>query len=249
MTQKTSEVIQKVKNFVYEIAPKQVNIYRNYRKLKKEVINLQQKSSGSKDLSMKVKAVTNSKLFRSEQKSSEIFCFLEYIKSIKPRFICEIGSSRGGTLFLFCQISQPNSHIYSIDIIYPIERRLIYRRFQKKNQKISCIQADSQKEKTVSILKKMLGDSSIDILFIDGDHSFDGVMSDFKMYSPLVRKGGIIAFHDIVPDYKMRYGITSNSKVGDVPLFWSQLKQQHLNYVEFIEDPTQDGMGIGVLNW
>jgi hypothetical protein len=31
------------------------------------------------------------------------------------------------------------------------------------------------------------------------------------MYSPLVRKGGIIAFHDIIPDYYTRYGIKTGS--------------------------------------
>jgi len=40
------------------------------------------------------------------------------------------------------------------------------------------------------------------------------------MYSPLVRKGGIIAFHDIVPDYFTRYGIITSSATGGVPRFW-----------------------------
>lgn len=38
--------------------------------------------------------------------------------------------------------------------------------------------------------------SRIDLLFIDGDHSIKGCDFDFVSYSPLVKKGGFIAFHD-----------------------------------------------------
>jgi hypothetical protein len=34
------------------------------------------------------------------------------------------------------------------------------------------------------------------LLFIDGDHRYEGVRRDFEMYSPLVGAGGLIAFHD-----------------------------------------------------
>lgn len=38
--------------------------------------------------------------------------------------------------------------------------------------------------------------SAIDILFIDGDHSFAGVLMDFMLYEPLVVPGGVIVFDD-----------------------------------------------------
>jgi predicted O-methyltransferase YrrM len=38
----------------------------------------------------------------------------------------------------------------------------------------------------------------LDLLFLDGDHTFEGVAQDFTMWGPLVRKGGLIAFHDTV---------------------------------------------------
>ena len=41
--------------------------------------------------------------------------------------------------------------------------------------------------------------SQIDFLFIDGDHSIKGCDYDFTHYSPLVKKGGFIAFHDFDP--------------------------------------------------
>lgn len=36
----------------------------------------------------------------------------------------------------------------------------------------------------------------LDVLFVDGDHSYEGVLADWLLYAPLVRKGGIVAFHD-----------------------------------------------------
>lgn len=36
----------------------------------------------------------------------------------------------------------------------------------------------------------------LDFLFIDGNHSYESVLCDFLLYYPLVKKKGIIAFHD-----------------------------------------------------
>ncbi len=38
----------------------------------------------------------------------------------------------------------------------------------------------------------------LDLLFIDGDHRYEGVLADWLLYSHLVSPGGIIAFHDAV---------------------------------------------------
>jgi len=39
--------------------------------------------------------------------------------------------------------------------------------------------------------------SSLDLLFIDGDHSYDGVKADWDTYKGLLTKGSIVVFHDI----------------------------------------------------
>jgi predicted O-methyltransferase YrrM len=36
----------------------------------------------------------------------------------------------------------------------------------------------------------------LDLLFIDGDHSYDGVKSDWEAYKQLLRPGSIVVFHD-----------------------------------------------------
>lgn len=37
----------------------------------------------------------------------------------------------------------------------------------------------------------------IDLLFIDGDHSFKGCLADWQAYVPLLRPGARVAFHDV----------------------------------------------------
>lgn len=39
-------------------------------------------------------------------------------------------------------------------------------------------------------------DESMDFVFIDGDHSHEGVLNDLTLYYPKVKKGGIISGHD-----------------------------------------------------
>ena len=69
------------------------------------------------------------------------------------------------------------------------------------------------------------------------------------MYGPLVRRGGVIAFHDIVPDAKSRGKKDSGTYVGEVPAFWNDLKKRGYRTEEFVENWDQDGYGIGVLYW
>jgi MMP 1-O-methyltransferase len=40
----------------------------------------------------------------------------------------------------------------------------------------------------------------IDLLFIDGAHEYDAVLMDYEQWSPLLRSGGMIAFHDVVTE-------------------------------------------------
>ena len=78
---------------------------------------------------------------------------------------------------------------------------------------MNLIQKDSHKDETMSLIMKYLNGNKIDFLFIDGDHTYEGVKQDFEMYSPLLNKNGIIAFHDSV----------SNVDKHGVPRFLKQI--------------------------
>jgi len=48
----------------------------------------------------------------------------------------------------------------------------------------------------------VMQDIKIDFLFIDGDHSYEGVKKDFELYSTLLTDKGIIVIHDTDSDYE-----------------------------------------------
>ena len=45
-------------------------------------------------------------------------------------------------------------------------------------------------------------DRKIDFLFIDGSHRYEDVIRDFDIFSPHVKAGSIIAFHDVLPNWE-----------------------------------------------
>lgn len=47
---------------------------------------------------------------------------------------------------------------------------------------------------------KTIADKSLDMVFLDGDHSFEGVSSDLAAWAPKVRKGGFLGGHDFRND-------------------------------------------------
>jgi len=167
---------------------------------------------------------------------------------LSPKGGLEIGTSKGGTLFLFSRVADPEGTLISVDILggYPKWKARIYRAFAKGGQRILLIKNDSHDPGALKIVEMILEGRKLDFLFIDGDHSYEGVKMDFEMYSPLVRRGGIIAFHDIVPDYYIRFGIKASAYTGGVPKFWSEIKDDY-EYLEIIKDQGQNGYGIGVL--
>jgi cephalosporin hydroxylase len=158
-----------------------------------------------------LKVTLNLIITRPWQIMEEIKNLLLILDKVKPKVILEIGTARGGTLFLFSNIAHEEATLISVDLSQTIEKRILFRYIKKEKQKIYLIQGDSHSIETLRKIEGILKGRKVDFLFIDGDHSYEGVKKDFEMYSPLVRKGGIIAFHDIIPDYYTRYGIKTGS--------------------------------------
>lgn len=45
-------------------------------------------------------------------------------------------------------------------------------------------------------MSRLIQDESLDLLYLDGDHNYEGVMADLHAWVPKVKKGGIVAGHD-----------------------------------------------------
>jgi cephalosporin hydroxylase len=183
------------------------------------------------------------------QVRSEIVALCDEVARMKPATVLEIGTAKGGTLFLWGQLAAPDGHLISVDLPfgqfgggYPPFKVPLYRSFARADQRIDLIRGDSHDPKTFGRIKDALAGRLVDFLFIDGDHSFDGVSADYEMYRPLLSPDGLIAFHDIVDG--------APDAVGEVPRFWQQLKsreQGRLEILEFVENWKQGGLGIGAV--
>ena len=55
-------------------------------------------------------------------------------------------------------------------------------------------------------------DIKIDFLFIDGDHSYEGVKQDFKLYSTILSEKGIIMLHDTDGEYEETFIVSEDTK-------------------------------------
>lgn len=202
-----------------------------------------QNNSNNSDVVIDI--VESSNDFRLSQNRAEIMKIMGLLHSKGNLRICEIGTYKGGSLFCLAQAAPPGATILSIDIEYPVSRRLAHRKFAKNGQKIICIEGDTKDPATFNKAKRALGGEKLDLLFIDGDHAFTGVVNDYARYSPLVKKGGIIAFHDIQPVQDHETNV--KAYVGEVPIFWDAIKRAGFLTEEVIEDPQQAGKGIGIL--
>jgi predicted O-methyltransferase YrrM len=169
------------------------------------------------------------------QVRAEIRALLKLLQPRRCRRLLEIGTQHGGSLFLLAQAAHPEALILSIDLPhgefgggYPLWRAPVYRRFGLPDQRIELIRADSHAEATRIRVEELLGGEQLDFLFVDGDHTYDGVRRDFELYSGLVRKGGLIAFHDIAPGRAADEAALDGGLLGgEVPRFWQELCERY----------------------
>lgn len=187
--------------------------------------------------------------FQPNQIRSEVTRLLHVLAAAKPRHLLEIGSQGGGNLFLLSRVAAPDARILSIDLNFSPAQMAAYPSLAAPTQRLTCFKGDSSSPEMLRRVQAWLGGARLDFLFIDGDHSLEGVTADYRTYAPLVAPGGLIAFHDIVPDHTTRHGRHTIANAGDVPVFWTQFKARHPEHQEFVADPEQDGAGIGLTTW
>lgn len=189
--------------------------------------------------------------FGAYQKEPEFGTLLALVEQREPKVVVEIGSGQGGSAWAWSKVGSVRKLIC---IDKPdgnwggagedrIKSTLQYVANHAPWVKVSLLTGNSQSQSCLSSLESLLDGDGIDFLFIDGDHSYEGVKTDFLTYSPLVNKPGLIAFHDIC-EHAVETGC-------EVKRFWDEVKESGIpaeDYSEFISEPLHWG-GIGVIQW
>ena len=169
---------------------------------------------------------------RPAQQRSEILELLEIVRAEQPKVVLEIGTRFGGSFYLLARAAPDDALLVSVDIPhgYHVSLGLLYRSFAHGRQRIRLVQADSHDPATLRRVRRILRGRRIDFLHVDGDHTPTGVRADYALYGPLVRPGGLIAFHDVV--------------VSGVAALWNELEGEK---TEIVADPSQRTCGFGLL--
>ena len=166
------------------------------------------------------------------QRNKEIQALYAFLLPQKIKTVLEIGTERGGTALLWAYlVDAQDGEVFTVDVNSPI---LVYDEYPSK--RIVTIQGNSHHESTYEKVKNYLKGGKVDFLFIDGDHTYEGVKQDYEWYKKLVRPSGYIAFHDIQQSQHPEWKI-------EVSRFWRELKPQCFS-VEFTD--IDEGMGCGI---
>jgi hypothetical protein len=162
-----------------------------------------------------------------------LLCLSENYKKIKSYM--EIGCRHGGTFILHCEylssLGSALDRAVAIDIV-DIQGSLIDYCATENNYEF--IKMDSSSEDFI----KYIDGKFFDLIFIDGDHSYEGVKKDAENTREI---SNIQVFHDIV-----------NTACPGVVSYWEEIKETHKKIYDFYEFKDQyesvggSFLGIGV---
>jgi len=151
------------------------------------------------------------KEYGMQQIRSEILEFANMLSERKYSSILEVGLGYfGSSHFLWREIfSKVITIEWSNDRVMEFGRNML--KFYNGHRalddgKSSFIIGSSYDPITVSKTHEFLKDG-VDVLFIDADHKYESVLMDYLLYSPLVKKNGIIALHDISAELPIYFGV------------------------------------------
>lgn len=168
-------------------------------------------------------------LSRASIEKEDLRRILEILTPRNPKRILEIGTWKGYSAEVWIKAFDPD---FFLTIEKDQELEIESLPETRKNQAFVYLRGDSHSEDRSQLIGTLCPE--VDFLFIDGDHSYEGVKKDYEMYGPLVKEGGVIVFHD---------ALYHADKTEEVDIFWNELKEGK-NYQEFKLGKNSTGVGV-----
>lgn len=168
------------------------------------------------------------------QIESEISSFVALLVQENVKAYLEIGCRYGGSLWYVANRLPKGSRVVGIDV--PIDNA--------QPQLEACV-ADLKangydahlligNSRNKGIIAQAANLGPYDSIFIDADHTIDGVTADWNNYRQMTR---IVAFHDIAWD-----GLTKRKPI-EVSHLWRSIKNDY-RHVEFVAEDSEKGIGV-----
>ena len=172
---------------------------------------------------------------RPAQVVEEFLEYLRIVSVIKRPSVLEIGVAQGHQRRFYEKLLKCRRY-FSIDI---------------DENSPALIRGNSQDPAMVGVIN-VLEPDGWDIIFVDGNHSREGVKADYETYGGMVKPGGFIALHDTHHDHWDR--------VDGAAVLWLELQKRFKNQIwdiyheaDYTPMPGQKGTtkhkqcGIGVI--
>lgn len=177
------------------------------------------------------------------------------VRSMKPQVCVEIGSARGNSACAIAAGLKENGRgkLYAIDPHMPTDwnDEISIDTFDILRRNIASLGLAGQVEIIRSLSSEAARDwvRPIDLIFIDGDHSYEGVKRDWDMFVQHVSQFGVVVFHDTIWDLRPDPNWTRASM--GVPRFVDELRQQGYQIITLDRDygvtmvqPTIGGVAL-----
>lgn len=140
------------------------------------------------------------------QDDDEFVWFCRRVRSLQPSSYLEIGSRHGGSLLMVSHYLRPGATVVCVDLpgadwgAVGSERSLskVVNVLRRRGFRVTCFLGDSHRQETLSQVSALRPPGGFDVVFLDGDHTYEGILQDWTMYGSLGRDGGMVVFHDLV---------------------------------------------------
>lgn len=130
------------------------------------------------------------------QNPEEIIWLVKHFKALNPKNAIEIGVERGYPTMLWRDLLSKEGKLIGIDINFHLLRANFLNKADYN--KIYLLEGFSNSPCIIDSVTRILNGEKIDFIFIDGDHEYESVKSDYENYKKFLRPGGKIALHDVM---------------------------------------------------